>query len=183
MSMMTEEEFKQATQALDRVVGVYEDVDVPKLGRVKMAPLPFLTMVHVVAELLAATRGEARELQEALAEGLKQITADSKTTTAAEIQAVLDMAMPLVTRLAAASPRLALRVVLDVVPGSTERHVARMPVESVLFIIRYAVESVDVEVAADEVRRVFTAAAKVRRRAAAEGGTVTPSALAASPAA
>jgi len=165
--MSTDTGMEKFTAALDRMVGAYREVELPKIdGKVCVRPLPFTTFAHVLMRLFELTRGDAREIRDVLVDGLARLSAEGKATTD-DMRALFEMMTPVISRVVAATPEMAERIVLDVVMGSTEEHVRYMPLETVVAVIAEAVESVDQRLAVREIKRIFTRARGVWAEASA----------------
>lgn len=156
------------TSALDRMLEERRELDVPRLGKVYIRPLPFTTLVHLIMELFTVTRGDSKDIRASISGGLEELSNKGQAVTVADMMRVLDLIMPLLFRVVSSSPAAMERFLTDVVVGIKKEHVAVFPVEAALFVVAESAEGVDKGAVVAQLKRTFTQAADVWQRLAAQ---------------
>jgi hypothetical protein len=128
--------------------------------------LPNTTLMALIKEATSAGREEIAQARAEFFAAMTEIAVSSgddksEAVSAVDAQQALRLATPLLTRLVILLPNLSDRVLRDVIIGSTDQVVEMLSVVDATAIIAEAFERVNVDVVAENLRKVFHQATTV----------------------
>lgn len=149
--------------ALDVMIQKKRELKIHKLDDaiLEVRDLPFTTFSHILLELFSTTRSEAISIRKKIFDSLMKITGTKEKVSNEELEAMMNMLIPVLLKIITTTDVLVERFLKDVVIDITDEHIALMPLEAVTQVITDSLSHIDLELMSKDIAQVFSQAVVV----------------------
>jgi len=158
------------------ILASHIEVALPSFGKtvkLKCRRLPFTTFMKLLVEISQTLQNEVTLINKTLGDEFGRLVANmqhkdgagNSVVTAAEVTALFRLALPLIVNVVAKVPSISEMLLKDIVLDATPEVLSALPVCDVTAIIADVFDTIDIDIIAEHVARVFTRAATIQEKA------------------